>query len=301
MHKNLVICIAVLFLSLFTFRASALTKGFEASLFHPATDGSPYFTMYSTEALAQWQWVIGTAGNFAHRPLQFTQNDVRVKGIVDNTIVQDVYASVGLVGRWLEFGLDVPVGWWINYLDPYIATSTGQNKMAMGDVYLNFKSELVKVSDYRIGFAILPFITIPSGSGKYFNGAGGVTGGGQALVEFLPLDQLRIAINIGVLARQKFTLQNLEATHQALYGFGTAVKVSKYISIAAELWGRTKLTDLFVNKVESPLEVDGGLKFAVGDSGVTVDVGGGAGVVRGSGSPSYRVLLGVNYKSPIHK
>jgi outer membrane protein OmpA-like peptidoglycan-associated protein len=299
-RKRLFVCAVVAAIAVAaSSTASALTKGFEASSFHPAVDGGPYFTLYGSEALAQWQWVLGTQANYAYRPFQLVDaNGNRVRGIIDHAIIQDVYASVGLVGQWLQLGLDVPVAWWLNYQDPNVATAPSQQKIAMGDVIVNLKSEFLKVRDHRVGIALLPFVTLPTGKGAYFNGAGGVTGGGKLIFEFLPVDRWHIALNAGALFRQKFTLNNVEQYHQLLYGLGTAVDLTKRLSIAAEATGRAKLTGLFDNKQESPAEVDGGLKYAF-DNGVMLDAGGGAGIVRGSGAPTYRAFLGVAYKKPI--
>ena len=278
--------------------AGAITKGFEASSFHPAVDGGPYFTLYGSEALAQWQWVLGTQANYAYRPFQLVDaNNKRVQGIIDHAIIQDVYGSVGLVGQWLQLGLDVPVAWWLNYQNPTVAGSPSQQKIAMGDVILNLKSEFLKLHDHRVGLALLPFVTLPTGKGLYFNGAGGVTGGGKVILEFLPVDRWNIALNAGVLARQKFVLNSTEQYHQLLYGLGTAVKITDNLSAAAEFSGRARLTGLFSHKRESPTEVDGGLKYAVADTGWMVDAGGGAGIVRGSGAPTFRAFIGVDYKA----
>ncbi len=279
--------------------SAALTKGFEASSFHPAVDDGPYFTIYGTPTLKQWQWVVGTEGNFSYHPLRMMVNGVNVQGVVDDLIVQDVFFSAGLVDRWLQFGIDVPVAWWDKWHDPTVVGAPGQNKMAMGDVQINLKSEFVSLADHRVGFGLLPFITLPSGSGKYFNGAGNVTGGGKLLLEFLPFDCWHIALNTGILARQKYVLFDKEVFHQLLYGLGTAVDLGKGVSFAAEVNGSARLTGLFQEKVESPLEGDAGLKYAIGDSGVTVNAGGGAGFIRGSGAPSFRVFTGVAYKSKL--
>jgi outer membrane protein OmpA-like peptidoglycan-associated protein len=277
--------------------AQALTKGFEASSFHPAVDDGPYFTVYGTETLARWQWVGGTMAHYAYRPFQLTQNGARVRGIIDDALLQEFYASMGLVDRWLQVGLDVPVGWWLAYTDPSVATATEQNKIAMGDVQINLKSEFLQLQKHKVGLGLLPFITIPTGSGKYFNGAGGVTGGGKLLLEFLPFSRWHIALNAGVLFRQKFTILNIEQYHQLLYGLGTAVDVTKHVSVAAEMTGRAKLSDLFGSKEESPLEADVGMEYKVGDSGFKVSGGGGAGLIRGSGAPTFRVFAGMSYRS----
>jgi outer membrane protein OmpA-like peptidoglycan-associated protein len=169
----------------------------------------------------------------------------------------------------------------------------------MGDVILNLKSEFLKLKDHRVGIGLLPFVTLPTGKGAYFNGAGGVTGGGKLLLEFLPVDRWRIALNAGALFRPKYTLNNVDQTHQLLYGLGTAVDITKHLSAAAEVTGRAKLSDLFGKKQESPVEADAGVKYAIADSGWTVDAGGGAGIIRGSGAPTFRAFMGVDYKSKI--
>jgi len=302
MQKKLILVfLSVCILGLSASKGSALTKGFEASSFHPAVDGGPYFTVYGTEALDQWQWVIGTMGNYSYHPLQLVQNGQRLRGIIDHEIMQDVHGAVGLVGRWLQFGVDVPIAWWLNYTDPNTAGSTSQNKMAMGDVQINLKSELLELKKHHVGLALLPFIQLPTGSGKYFAGNGGVAGGGKLLFEAKPLDRWNIALNAGALARERYTLSNVVQSHQLLYGLGTSVGITKNLSLAAEVTGRARLAKLFKNKEETPLEADGGLKYTFGDSGITVDGGGGAGIIRGSGAPTFRAFLQLAYRSPVRE
>ena len=289
-----ILCICFIFAS----KSFALTKGFEASSFHPAVDGGPYFTLYGTENLEQWQWVAGTMINYSYQPFQFVQNGVRLRGIIDHDLVQDVHGAVGLVDRWLQLGIDVPVGWWLKYTDPNVATATAESKMAMGDVQLNLKTEFLELKKYKVGIGILPFILLPTGSGKYFNGNGGVSGGGKLLFEFLPVERLRIALNAGILARPDFTITNIEQSNQLLYGLGTAIKITDNFSAEVEASGRAKLKDLFGNKTESPIEGDVGFKYDIGKSGMTIDGGGGLGFIKGSGAPKFRAFLGFAYRSP---
>jgi OmpA-OmpF porin, OOP family len=285
--------------AIFTFASTgeARTTGTEASFFHPTIDGGPYFSLYGSEALGQTQWTFGTMANYSYRPFQYIQNGQRVRGIVDHDLTQDFTASVGLIGRWLTLGIDVPVGWWLKFIDPNVTDPTPQNKIVMGDVELAFKSEFVELQEHRIGFAVLPFITLPTGDGKYFNGAGNVTGGGKLILEFLPYDRWHIALNVGTLFREKFVISNIEEHHQLLYGVGTAVDIIENLSAAFEVTGRAKLTGLFAHKEESPLEGDAGVKYAFGDSGFSIMGGGGAGFIRGAGAPTYRLFLGMSYRS----
>ncbi|MBN1283343.1 MAG: OmpA family protein [Proteobacteria bacterium] len=297
--KRLLICIiSISAIAVCASESKALTRGFEASSFHPAVDDGPYFTVYGSEALGQWQWVLGSTANYAYRPFQLIQNGNRVRGIIDDALQQDLYGSVGLVGRWLQFGVDMPVAWWLTYTDPNVPGAASQNKTALGDIQLNFKSELVQIEKHRVGVAILPFITLPTGKGEYFTGNGGVAGGGKIIIEGRPVDRWGIALNAGVMARQKFTILDIEQTHQLLFGLGTSVDVTKNLAASAEIWGRTNLTDLFGKERETPAEVDAGLRYRIGESGFAVNGGGGFGIFRGSGAPTFRAFAGLSYRPP---
>jgi len=301
--KILFLSFIACFIAVFhTHQASALTKGFDAQHFHPAVDDGPYFTVYGSEALGQWRWVIGTTGTYGYHPYQWVEPPPswkRIRGIVDHQLTQDVYGSIGLVGRWLQVGVDVPVNWLVNWIDPNVAGSTSKNKLALGDVQLNLKSELLDVTKYKVGVAILPFINLPTGSGKYYTGNGAVTGGGKVIFDFLPLERWKIALNFGAMIRPYYLLNNIEQTHRFLYGLGTSIDATKKLSIVGELTGRSNFSNFWQSKGESPLELDAGVKYAIGDSGVNVEGGGGYGIFHGGGVPLFRGFLGVAYHGKV--
>lgn len=282
----------------FTIPANALTKGFEAMSFRPAADGGPYFMVYGSRNLEQWQWDVGTVGTYAYRPFQLTVAGARAQGIIDHSLVQHVYGSVGLIDRWLEVGFEVPVGWWVRWTNPNIAGSTAQNKQAIGDIEVHFKTQLLDPDDYKVGLAVLPFVSIPTGYGKYFFGNGNFAGGGKLIFEVRPIDRLDIALNAGVYAREHFDFRDIEQSHQILYGLGAAFDINNNLSLVGEFNGKTRLSGPFSEARESPAEVLGGFKYAVSDTGLTINGGGGAGVIRGAGAPTVRAFLGVNYQSP---
>lgn len=274
---------------------NAFTKGFEAISLHPATDGGPYFGIWGSENLDQLQWELGTLATYANRPFQLTQGGRRVRGILDHTLTQHVYGALGIFDRWLEMGFDVPIGWWLKFRDPNIATATTQREMAIGDVRVYLKSELLDIKKHRVGIALLPFISIPTGYGKYYFGNGGVAGGGQLVAEFEPVKRWTISLNSGIYARQRFTFRNIEKSHQFLLGMGTAVQLVDALSIAAEVASSTRLSGIYSEGVESPVEVRGGLKWAIANTGLLVNVGGGAGIIKGGGAPRYRIFGGLSF------
>jgi len=271
----------------------ALTKGFEVMLMTPASDGGPYFSIWGSQNLGQLEWEIGTLATYSYRPMQLIQNGNRVRGILDNTVVQHVYGQFGIVNQWLSFGADIPIGWWADFRDPNVTTATNQNKFVMGDINLNFKSELVRTKYF--GLALLPFITIPTGYGKEFFGNGNVTGGGSVIAEVKPLSIWSVSLNAGIQGREKFIFRDIEKSNQLLLGLGTAVQIIDPVSLAAEIVSSTRLSGPFSEEKESPVEARAGVKWMIGKSGFLASLGGGAGIVRGSGAPSYRAFAGLSF------
>jgi len=204
-----------------------------------------------------------------------------------------VYGQFGIVNQWLSFGADIPIGWWADFRDPNVTTATNQNKFVMGDINLNFKSELVRTKYF--GLALLPFITIPTGYGKEFFGNGNVTDGGSVIAEVKPLSIWSVSLNAGIQGREKFIFRDIEKSNQLLLGLGTAVQIIDPVSLAAEIVSSTRLSGPFSEEKESPVEARAGVKWMIGKSGFLASLGGGAGIVRGSGAPSYRAFAGLSF------
>jgi outer membrane protein OmpA-like peptidoglycan-associated protein len=292
--KKILLLAALLLISIVSSsQVFALTKGFEAMSLRPVTDGGPYIGIWGSENMKQLEWEAGTLAVYAYRPLQLTQNGNRVRGILDNTLVQHFYGQFGIVDQWLSMGFDIPIGWWAQFRDPNVAAAVNQNKLVFGDIYVNFKSELV--TSKHFGFAIRPFLTIPTGYGREFFGNGGVTGGGTLIGEFKPLDIWAISLNAGVQARSKFNFRDIEKSNQLELGLGTAIQVTKPVSIVFEVASATRLSGPFSEKVESPTEARGAVKWAIGESGFLANLGGTAGIVRGSVAPTYSVFAGFSF------
>ena len=278
--------------------SSALTKGFQAISLYPATDGGPYIGIWGSQNLDQLEWELGTLGVYAYHPLQLTRGGARARGILDNTLVQHFYGQFGIVDRWLSMGVDVPMGWWVQFRDPNVAAARNQNKLAVGDIIVNFKSEFVRTS--KFGLALRPFITIPTGYGREFFGNGGVTGGGTIIAEVKPVSIWSLSLNAGVQGREEFDFRDIKKDTQLELGLGTAIQVSKPVSIVAEVATTTRFMDPFAEKVETPTEVRGAIKWAIGKSGFLANLGGTAGIVKGSGAPTYSVFAGLSF-SPRRK
>lgn len=290
------LCLALMFvLSVcFSFNtAFALTRGFQAISLTPATDGGPYIGIWGSRNLDRWKWELGTLGVYAYRPLQLTQNGNRARGILDHTIVQHFYGHVGLIDRWLSIGFDLPMGWWADFTDPNVATATNQKKVVVSDININLKSELLRTDHF--GIALLPFLTVPTGYGREFFGNGNVTGGGSVIAEVKPVDRWSVALNAGIQGRQTFIFRDIDKSDQLLLGLGTAVQITKPVSIVAEIATSTRVSGPFSEKVETPTEARGAIKWSIDKTGLLASAGGTAGILRGSGAPTYSIFAGLGF------
>ncbi len=291
--KKLSLAVVLLIATLPSLPSFALTKGFQAVSLNPATDGGPYIGIWGSDNLGQLEWELGTLGVYAYRPLQLTAGGNRVRGILDNTIVQHFYGQLGVIDRWLSIGFDLPMGWWAQFRDPNVAGATNQNKVVVGDATINFKSELVKTETF--GLALRPFLTIPTGYGKEFFGNGTVTGGGTFIAEVTPIKRWSIALNAGVQGRQEFNFRDIKKDTQLELGLGTTVQIASPVSLVAEVATTTRFMDPFGEKVETPTEARGAVKWKIGKTGLLASAGGTAGIVRGSGAPTYSIFAGLSF------
>lgn len=275
----------------------AMTKGFSANTFIPAVDNSPYITQYASSTLKFGEFVEGISATYAYRSLQLTQGSTRIRGIMDHAFIQNFSFAMGLPDDYLQLGVLIPIGWVLNIKDPTVPNAPGNNKMAMGDIGLNAKVNILNLEKYPVGFSILPFVTIPTGRGAYFFGDGAFSGGGKFILEFKPIDDLSITFNPGVLVRNKFIYQGVEYYNQLLLGLGASYKILDWLSITAEINNKARLNGLYKNKYEIPLEALTAAKINVG-KGFILTGGVGGGIIYGSEVPLVRGFAGLTYSPP---
>ena len=171
----------------------------------------------------------------------------------------------------------------------------GVSKTSLGDAWLEFKWLAHGNGQDGLSIAVAPAITLPTSGGKDFTG--------EKTPSFRPRvdienkhGKMQFAADLGLVFRAPRTLFSSNVGQELSYGFGAGYKVSKPFSVYAELTGRNGFSSKLTS---SPMELDGGIKLRV-MRGVTVMVGGGTGLIKGIGSPSWRAFAGVGW-SPGHE
>ncbi|MBU0505580.1 MAG: OmpA family protein [bacterium] len=292
--KKIIACVVII-LSILSTSAYALDNGLEASQFRPVTDNGSYFGTWDSNNLYQKEWRLGTFMTYEYRPFQLTRNGNRQQGIIDNSIIQHLTGSYGIFDKWLSVGFDLPVGWLVDYRNPNVAGSAFSNDMAIGDLRINLKSQLYGSHCKKFGLAFIPFIDIPTGYGSKFFGNGTVQGGGFIALDYKPWRKVSFSLNLGMTGRSTYNFRDIERKLQLMWSLAAKYKFNRKWSLNTEILSQTRLTGIYSEAVESPTEWLAGVKYKIGETGLTASLGTGMGITHGSMSPRFRVFTGLTY------
>lgn len=274
----------------------ARTSSASANTFSLALDPYSYITINGSQTMQPWRYHFGLFLNYAHRPLEVGVGGVRRQGIIDHLIMGDVFGVLGITD-WFQVGLDVPVAIYEDWTNP--TTGVREKTLRMSDVRLETKFRLLDYDRYPVGIAVMPYVLFPTGAGSRFVGNNRFAGGGKLVVDTNIKNLVEISTNLGVMARDKVTILTTEIGTQFTYGLGIKVKPVNWLDIMADTYGTTNVSNFFKRQAETPLEVDGGLRFHLPKpEGLAITAGGGAGLTFGYGSPDIRGFVGVSYPNP---
>lgn len=276
---------------------AALPSRFEIITFKPAIDSGDYFTVYSSRNLKAWQGNLGFYFDYANRPLQFVATGAAVgrQDVVSHLLVADLYGALGFT-NWLEAGLNIPVVMY-NWFFTDNAAAAEDHGGGMGDIELMMKLRIIDTEKSPVGFAVRPFVTLPTGDLVRFTGSGNVTGGVSLITDFIIHKRFSLALNVGAMMRDDVTIHGVRVDDQFIYGLAGNVKIAKNFQGIVETFGRTVMRDFFSKSSSTPYEAGAGIRYLFGDSGFGVDVGGTAGIVDGVGSPRLRGFTGLKWTS----
>lgn len=276
---------------------AAYTSRFDVHLFKPAVDGGNYFTVYDSQTLDQWQGNLGFYVDYANRPLQFKGTGVLAgrQSIIDHLTLVDFYGAIGFLD-WFTAGINIPVEAY-NWYFTDDATATPDRGMGMGDIQVVTKFRLLNIDDHKVGFAFIPFITLPTGDVARYMGNGNLTGGGTLAFDVKFHERFQMALNLGGVVRDDVLRNGVDMSHQFTFGVAANIKFSKNWEGIIESHGSTVMKDFFTQMNSTPLEAGGGVRYYFGDSGFSMSLGGAAGITEGVGSSRFRAHFGLNWTS----
>jgi OmpA-OmpF porin, OOP family len=283
--------------------ASAQTPepGFALNRFQPAERGSDWFGVDALDLRGHGRFALGVVGDYAHKPLViYDTAGNEVSAVVSDQLALHVGGAVVLFDR-LRLGVSLPL-FVVNEGTPGELrgrTYRLDEGFAVGDLRLSADVRLFGSYDSPFTIALGAAVHAPTGDRAAF------TSDGKARI----VPRLAAAGQIGPFvygAHAGVDVRLLEDDfgeqpfgNELVFGAAAGVKfLDGAILLGPELLGRTVLgEDVAFKKRATPLELIFGAHFRIADAW-QIGVGGGPGFERALGSPQYRLLAVLGYRSP---
>jgi hypothetical protein len=222
-------------------------------------------------------------------------NGTRTK-VVSSLVAAQLSGAYGLSDS-LQVGAVLPLivsmsGEGLNPVTAMPANRTLQTS-GLGDLRLEVKDRFYQAGAIRL--AATGALTLPS---RYGTGGSSYTGDslpsvrGGAAVQWRGLDgKLSVGGNLGVLFRKPREIYASTVGQQLTWGVAGGFLVTDRFELVGEVFGRTGF-DFSLDG--SPMEATGGVRVAATKS-MSIVAGGGAGLLKGIGSPDVRFFLSVGW------
>jgi len=273
--------------------------------FNSAIGSNNLFTMYTSDPLKPWQFVLGASSNIAGNPLIFSLPNDEELNVVSQMVGNQFYLAFGIAG-YVDIGVagsfnqlsgeDLDKGALVSTL---FAADNDLSYLGAGDVRVMLKGRILENKPNRVGIALVPFGHFPTGAPEYYNSAGASDFGGLLVLD-KRFDRVNIILNAGYKYKgvsEGEDGQDIIPTDEMLIGVGLSVWAHRYVDVIAEVNGKTVDYGLENVDPEVPIEIDLGAKL-YGGYGLSFMAGGGAGLTSGIGSPTYRAFLGFEFTFP---
>ncbi|HWO18104.1 MAG TPA: transporter [Kofleriaceae bacterium] len=273
----------------------------DVQTFEYAVGPKTFVTVSNADVAAPKQLAVDALVTFLTKPFTIynVDEDRMISGervrVIESLTAAQLAVAYGLTDK-LQLGASLPVIFTLRGegLEPNTGTPAmgGLHVTGLGDIVVEGKYGLLRKNNMKI--AALGGLSLPTSVGS---------DGSQFIGDDLPALRARLAVqydagrlsvgaNGGVLLRKPRTIYDSTIGPQLAWGVGAAVRITERLSAIAESYGRAGLPSFSLDA--SPLEAIGGLRLYA-TSAVAVLAGGGAGLVRGIGSPASRFFLSVGY------
>ncbi|MBK9033725.1 MAG: OmpA family protein [Myxococcales bacterium] len=276
----------------------------DVQLFDYAIGPKTFFTVADASLMAPKQVTFDFLVTFLSNP--FTVYDVddsddtitgQRTAVVERVLAGDLSVAYGLNDRF-QLGVSLPMTFQMSGdgLMPTTAAPDPEGLKISGTGDLRAE---VKMQAYRqgaLGLAVALGTTLPTSfgtGGSKFIGDDLPTLRGRGIAQWTSPDgKLSAGANVGLIFRKPRTIYASTVGQQLTWGAALNYRPVDRFALVAETFGRTGLEGLDLD--QSPVEVEGGARINATQA-VAVVIGGGAGVVRGIGSPDLRLFVSVGY------
>ena len=213
---------------------------------------------------------------------------------VTGGITEDVVKKQHLLNAGITCGLSDRMQ--LSVVVPYSVSQssdrTGVSEEGFGDLIVSAKYRFITPDSEGngAGFAIAPYVQLPTGDLDGFLGMDSDFAGGiRAIFDGRSAKNVRFTLNVGYAYQEKEELVQIEIEHSFLFGAGLAyVFPNDKGFISGEVYGRSE--KMFEDE-QTPVE--GIVSLGIRQENFSFIVGGGAGLVNGYGASGWRLFTGL--------
>jgi len=276
--------------------ASASAEEINVERFRPALDRFGFLGFNGSGSLGHGRWNTGLTTWYSNRPLSIDYGDGTGERMIDHRMTGDLFAEVGLFGRW-SLALEVPlILYQTGTTDRPVDGNTSFTGFAVEDPRFTTKirvfgkkTEQAQDRPDGPGLGLLLTFPVPIGSSSLYASEGQFSFDAQLLGDFH-----LIGIGAGTMIGWRYRVSERELGADTLgqelqYGFA----LKPPIPPAKELVGLLELrgTTSFRGRSTNTLEGDIGVRWT--KNHVTLTAALGMGFVRGLGQARFRAIVGV--------
>lgn len=281
---------------------------FQLQQFRQWGDSEGMFQTLSARTLQQWNLRFGAFFNYAKDPLVLrsvnASESIRSDNVMEHQVGMEVVAGLGLL-NWLDVELALPVTLYqvgtIPRLSSVDSSLQGRNLDggAIGDLRMALKFQGLTEKKHKFGLGAQIYLGLPTGTKERFNGEESVSFGLLLLAHKTFAERFRLVFNLGYRYLPETNFINLEISHELMYGLGLSVEAVKgRLVMLAEVAGAAGLVGN-ASTYTSPLEFLAGARiYPLARKSLAINLGVGAGVLQGYGTPQFRVILGLTWTRP---
>ncbi|OQX68023.1 MAG: hypothetical protein B6A08_12525 [Sorangiineae bacterium NIC37A_2] len=287
----------------------ALAQQFESEVsaerFDPAPGTNNFLITRGARMDGNLRYTVGLYGAYGNESIIVrtrtvdAANSVRY-AVVENMLTGSLVGSLVIIPE-LQVGLKVPVTW---VSGAGVPGAVGQgplrepvNTVGLGDVQLEVKGRFYGDANSPLALGAYAFFGAPTGNltapGTYIGNAS-VAGGGAVIVDY-KTGPLGIAVNLGGVYREEAQVGVTMLGGEARYSLAASFEATPILRIIGDVFGSTN----FSSGPATSLEGDLGIQITPISSKISVTAGGGAGILRGIGTPAARGLIGIIYDSKV--
>jgi outer membrane protein OmpA-like peptidoglycan-associated protein len=253
--------------------------------------------------LGHMRWDLGLWLGLANDPLVVVQrmdggDYERIGSLVSQRVGGNLVGTIGFLS-WGQLGAEVPL---ILSQDQDIGMSpvgTGGSisSFGLGDIRLVPKARLLRSDAHYVDLAIIPAITLPTGTSDEYFGEGGLTFAPEIALS-RAFGATRLATNLGYRMRESKTIGDLTVDDEIFWRIGAGYRFADAggppFELDLSLTTAARASDFLDAPNNNHMELLGAVQYLFSKP-LLGFVAGGYGLNEGFGTPDWRVLIGARF------